>query len=177
MVARYAANEFGVSAAEIVDYHASSKQIFVVNAKIGRVDILDGSLLETATPVSIDQALLLNNLLKVADVDVVSDINLSRLGGVNSISIYQDLLAVAVERGDEQGNDKQGKGLVAFYQLSDDGAVQYMHQVEVGYLPDNLVFTPNGQQLLVANEGEPNEAYSVDPVGSVSISILSMVGR
>ena len=32
-----------------------------------------------------------------------------------------------------------------------------------------VTFTPDGKTLLVANEGEPNDAYTVDPEGSVSV--------
>ncbi|MCB1124816.1 MAG: bifunctional metallophosphatase/5'-nucleotidase, partial [Verrucomicrobiae bacterium] len=41
--------------------------------------------------------------------------------------------------------------------------------VEVGALPDMLVFTPDGSKLLVANEGEPRSNYSFDPEGSACI--------
>ncbi|WP_299006670.1 choice-of-anchor I family protein [uncultured Shewanella sp.] len=169
LIARYASNAFGVSAAEIVDYHEASKQIFVVNAQSGRVDILDASLLASATPVTAEQALVLDNMMKIGEVDVIEDLDLTGLGGINSLSLYQDLLAVAVEREDEYGNLKQGKGLVAFYRLTEEGSLEFLHGVEVGYLPDNVAFTHNGTQLLVANEGEPNDDYTVDPVGSISV--------
>jgi hypothetical protein len=58
--------------------------------------------------------------------------------------------------------------------------------VEVGYLPDMLTFTPDGSKILVANEGEPeykefdgekvsgyyNGTPDNDPKGSISIISL-----
>ncbi|WP_298769974.1 choice-of-anchor I family protein [uncultured Shewanella sp.] len=169
LIARYASHEFGVSAAEIVDYHPETAQIFVINAQSVKVDILDASLLESAEAVSGEASFILENMTKIGEIDVASDVNLPYVGGVNSVAIYQNLLAVALERGNEQGHPKQGKGLVAFYRLTEGGSVVFLHGVEVGYLPDNVVFTPNGAQLLIANEGEPNDDYTVDPVGSISV--------
>ena len=44
--------------------------------------------------------------------------------------------------------------------------------VQVGAVPDNVVFTPDGSRLLVANEGEPNsygQPGSINPEGSISV--------
>ena len=58
-------------------------------------------------------------------------------------------------------------GLVAFFDA--DGA--YLASVEVGALPDMLTFTPDGQQILVANEGEPDDG--VDPKAAISFIDMS----
>ena len=50
-----------------------------------------------------------------------------------------------------------------------DRQLRFLKAVNVGALPDMLTFSPSGRWLLVANEGEPNDAYSIDPEGSVSV--------
>ena len=41
--------------------------------------------------------------------------------------------------------------------------------VIVGAQPALLEFTPDGQHVVVANEGEANDEYTIDPKGSISI--------
>lgn len=48
-------------------------------------------------------------------------------------------------------------------------APKVLGSIEVGPHPDNLMFTPDGKRILVANEGQPNDLYTVDPEGSISI--------
>ncbi|MEZ9200582.1 choice-of-anchor I family protein [Shewanella sp. 10N.286.54.B9] len=173
LVGRYQSGIYGLSAAEIVDFHTGSKQIFVINAKSGRVDVLNASDISLDDAVTGSGAIALDNIVKTTDIDIVTDVNLTGLGGVNSLSIYQDLLAVAIERADTLGNSKQGNGVVAFYRINNAGEALYLHAVEVGALPDNLTFNNDGSLLVVANEGEPNGDYTVDPEGSLSLITIT----
>ena len=144
----YATNLFGKSAAEIPAYDPASKRAFVVNADAGAVDVLD--LANPATPTSVgrldSQALLAGS-------------------EINSVAVRDGVVAVAI-----QASPKTDKGRVALYRAAD---LSLLGSVEVGALPDMLTFTPDGKTVLVANEGEPNDDYSIDPEGSISVIDVS----
>jgi hypothetical protein len=131
----------GVGASEIVAYDSDSGRLFVVNAQDASIDILD--------------------LSDPTDPTLISTIDVSSYGAVaNSAAAHDGVVAVAIEN-----SVKQNNGVVAFF--STGGT--HLATVTVGALPDMLTFTPNGDYVLVANEGEPNAAYTVDPNGTVSI--------
>ncbi|WP_224410792.1 choice-of-anchor I family protein [Oscillatoria salina] len=92
-------------------------------------------------------------------------IDVTSFGAVaNSVAVQNGIVAVAVE-----AEDKTEPGTVVF--LDTDG--NFLNSVTVGALPDMLTFDPTGTRVLVANEGEPNDDYSIDPEGSVSIIDIS----
>lgn len=98
----------------------------------------------------------------VTSIDLTNPSNIGGFesGSVNSVAFSNGMLAAAIEADIAQDN-----GIVAFF----DAQGNFQHKFEVGALPDMVTFTPNGDKVLVANEGEPNDTYTVDPVGSVSI--------
>jgi hypothetical protein len=86
---------------------------------------------------------------------------------VNSVAAQGGIVAVAIE-----AVPKTNPGRVAFYKASD---LSLLSHVEVGALPDMLIFTPDSKTVLVANEGEPSDDYQIDPDGSVSIIDISKI--
>lgn len=146
LLGRYSSGVYNAGGAEIPAYDPVTRRLFVVNLAARAVDVID--IQNPALPV------------KVGALDI------ALLGqAANSVSVKQGVVAVAVE-----ASVKTNPGLVAFY---DTHSLALISQATVGALPDMLTWTPDGRRVLVANEGEPNDDYSVDPEGSVSIIDVS----
>ena len=90
-------------------------------------------------------------------------------GGYSSTSVaaHKDLVAVALYKTDYDTNPS--KGVVRFFRMGLDGALTFVKDVEAGYLPDSITFSPDGSQLVIANEGQPKSDYTNDPIGSIGI--------
>jgi hypothetical protein len=155
------AAEFNESAAEIVTFDPTSQNMFVANANSGEVDIF--SLAAPASPI------FLSSLDGAADVAgaVTAVAAASDLGAANSVDVHNASNTLAVALAADVVGDPS---YTAFYQ-STDGT--FSSAVQVGFMPDMLTFTSDGSQMVVANEGEPNDDFSLDPVGSVSIIDMS----
>ena len=78
-----------------------------------------------------------------------------------SVACSKEIVAVAWA-----ADDKTERGKIMLY---DARQLDKLASYSAGYLPDMVVFTPDGKRLLAANEGEPNDNYSFDPEGSISI--------
>lgn len=131
--------------AEIAAFDPASARLFVTNSADNSLDRYDLS--DPTSPVTLPS------------------IDLAPFGnGPNSVAVANGLVAVAIE-----ADPAQDPGNVTFFNI--DGT--NIGQITVGPLPDMLTFTPDGQTLLVANEGEPSDDYNVDPEGSISVIDLS----
>lgn len=137
----------GLGAAEITAFDRVSQRLFVVNGALGTVDVLD--LRDPTAPTKIT--------------------SLAVGGAANSVAADQNVVAVAVE-----GTPRTAPGSVVFFRAT---TLQRLGEVPVGALPDMLKFSPSGRLLVVANEGEPNDDYTIDPEGSVSIIDVTNINR
>jgi YVTN family beta-propeller protein len=133
----------GTAASEISAYDPLSKRLFTVNNESAAlVVVIDLSALPAVTK--------------------LPSINLASLGGVaNSVAVSDGKLAVALE-----ATDKQASGSVVILNTS---TLAQIKTIPVGALPDMVTFSPDGNFIVTANEGEPSADYKNDPVGSVSI--------
>jgi len=129
--------------AEITAYDPISQRLFVTNT--GAIEALDFS-----DP---------TNITSLGSFDITS------IGsGVQSVAVKNGIVAAAIA-----ANDPTDNGFVVFSDT--DGANIII--VEVGSLPDMIVFSPDGTKVLTANEGEPSDDYTVDPEGSISVIDVS----
>lgn len=145
-IGSYQTGVFANGAAEIVSHDTVSQQLFVVNADSQSVDAIDIS--DPTNPT-------LAYSFSVAPYGEQA----------NSVAVKNGVVVAAVE-----ANPKQDPGKAVFF---DAATGNFINSVMVGALPDMIVYTPDGSYVLVANEGEPNDDYTNDPEGSVSIIDLT----
>ncbi|WP_256013954.1 choice-of-anchor I family protein [Desertivirga xinjiangensis] len=132
------------STTEIVVYDPQTQRLFMTSAVQDRLDIADFS--------------------DPAAIKLIKDIDMSSYGGVTSVAVKNGIVAVASPASPEHNN-----GSVVFFNTDGD----FQNQVTVGALPDMITFSPDGNKIMTANEGQPNTDYSIDPEGSVSIIDIS----
>ncbi len=125
--------------AEISAYDSKTKKLFVVNPQETEISVWN-----IANP-SVPTKLI--------------SISLSSIP--NSVAVKNGTLAVAIENVNKQANGN----IVTFNTETQEVKKMYT----VGALPDMVTFSPDGKYIISANEGEPNDDYTVDPEGSVSI--------
>ena len=133
----------GEGASEISAFDSKSNKLFVVNVESNEVSVFDIS--DIYNPVQMPSISVGN-------------------GSPNSVAVSKGKLAVAVENA-----NKQDLGSIMVFNTSDHTMVG---NYTVGALPDMVTFSPNGELIVSANEGEPSDDYLNDPVGSISIITL-----
>lgn len=132
----------GTTASEISAYDPLTKKLFVVSNDGGaKVEVLD--------------------LFKYPTVTKMQTLNFPNNAGINSVAVHDGLLAIALD-----GANKQANGDIVI--LKTNSLIE-VKKIAVGAMPDMVTFSPDGNYIISANEGEPNDAYTIDPVGSVSI--------
>lgn len=134
----------GTNSAEIVAYDSTTYRLYIANSIGAKLDIVDFA--NPSAPV------------------LLSSIPMTPYGNINSLAVYNGVVAVAMENADPQAN-----GSVVFF--NSNGV--FISQVTVGAMPDMITFNNDHTKIVVACEGEPKTDYSVDPVGSVGIVDLT----
>lgn len=132
------------SSTEIVVHDPATQRLFTISSITDVFDIIDFS--DPTAP------------------SVIKTVNMAPYGGITSIAIKNGIIAAASPNINPQQN-----GSVVFF----DSNGNFLKQVTVGALPDMITFTPDGTKVITANEGEPNDAYTIDPEGTVSIIDIS----
>ncbi|MFD2917884.1 choice-of-anchor I family protein [Psychroserpens luteus] len=131
----------GSSSAEISAFDPATERLFVLNSIGAKVEILDFSDLNA--------------------INTITSIDLSSYGteGPTSVATHNGLVVAAVSNG------PTADGLVLFMDTNGTN----ISTITVGNLPDMVTFSPDGTKVLVANEGQPNSDYTIDPEGTITV--------
>jgi len=153
---------YNTKGSEIVAYDPQTRRLFVVNQAqevetpsptLDVIDIRDPS--SPRYEGSIDLS-----------TSYEGDSNVSRVLPT-SVAVRNGIVAVAVHP-DPDPTIKEGR--VLLYKANQ---LQWPRNIEVGFTPDMLTFTPNGQTVLVANTGSP-PAVAGPPTAVGSVSLIDI---
>lgn len=159
VIGRYNTGRFNQGGSEIAAYDPASKRLFSVNAGTGAGGTVEVINLANPSGIAVPPGAALLNTINCATF-------VGAAGSPNSVACRNGLLAIAVQ----DGTTKSNPGAVVFFLANPaDNYATPIATVPVGPLPDMLTFTPDGLKVIVANEGEPENNYAVDPAGSISV--------
>jgi 2',3'-cyclic-nucleotide 2'-phosphodiesterase/3'-nucleotidase/5'-nucleotidase len=132
---------FDEGGCEIVQFDAATQRLYVVNGGNERIDVLDTN--------------------AAGDLTFAFSIDISAYGaGIQSIGISNGVIGAAISAPVDTD-----PGVAAFFDL--DG--NPLGSVQTGVLPDMIGCSDDGRYWVTADEGQPNDAYDIDPVGGVTV--------
>ncbi|MDA0878619.1 MAG: choice-of-anchor I family protein, partial [archaeon] len=130
----------GEGASEVPAFHEGTSRLYVTNALTNSIDIIDVS--------SPEHPSLFRRVVVTGGAP--SSVDVSDDGSV-AVAVIPDVWT--------------DNGAVVFLDANGD----HVGTVDVGPNPDHVIFTADGSQVLVANEGQPSDDYTIDPEGSISV--------
>lgn len=146
--------------AEIVKYNSDNQKMYIVSGQEQQIDIVDLSGLKDGDT-SFSNAVSLK-------LDAMAAEHGFDCGDITSVDVntQRDLIAVAVQAA---AYNQAGAVVLLDY----DG--NYQTHFSTGVQPDMVCFTPDGNAVLTADEGEPRNGYEAgeDPAGSITMVDLS----
>jgi hypothetical protein len=145
LLASFSNSLSGSNSAEIVAHDPTTQRLYIANSIGNKIDII--------------------NFINPSSPVLISSILTTTYGAINSIAVRNGTVACAIEN----SVNPQDSGRVVFLDMN--GA--FLNSVKVGAMPDMITFNNAGTRVITANEGEPNNTYTNDPDGSVSIINIS----
>ena len=152
-----ASYDTGAEGAEIVVFNPVNQNFYVVSDYLQAIDIVNISNPRNPT------------LVRRIDIAAMGQARGFDAGDATSVAInvQREIIAVAVQHPDFTQN-----GFIVIMDF--DG--NYLRHYRSGVQPDMIVFTPDGEYVLTANEGEPRDGFgpgTVDPEGSITLVRLA----
>lgn len=142
----YETGIFDDGASEIVSFDKNSQLLLSTNGSENAIDVI--------------------NISDVYKPYRQMQIDLSPyVASVNSVAAFNGLIVAVGEPAVPQLNGK-----ILFFDINGN----YLNQLPCGAMPDMVTFTPSGNYIVIANEGEPSDDYLTDPQGSISIVNVSV---